>query len=56
MDIAAIAEIAHAAGALVIADNVFATPVFSRAVELGADVVVYSTTKHVDGGGRALGA
>ncbi|MBB1491865.1 aminotransferase class I/II-fold pyridoxal phosphate-dependent enzyme [Paracoccus sp. MC1854] len=55
MDIAGIAEIAHAAGALVIADNVFATPVFSRAVEQGADVVVYSTTKHVDGGGRALG-
>lgn len=55
MDIAGIAEIAHAAGALVVADNVFATPVFSRAVEQGADVVVYSTTKHVDGGGRALG-
>ena len=55
MDLAGIAEIAHAAGALVVADNVFATPVFSRAVELGADVVVYSTTKHVDGGGRALG-
>ncbi|HRO14035.1 MAG TPA: aminotransferase class I/II-fold pyridoxal phosphate-dependent enzyme [Paracoccus sp. (in: a-proteobacteria)] len=55
MDIADIAEIAHAAGALVVADNVFATPVFSRAVELGADVVIYSTTKHVDGGGRCLG-
>ena len=55
MDIAGIADIAHAAGALVVVDNVFATPVFSRAVELGADVVVYSTTKHVDGGGRALG-
>lgn len=55
MDIAGIAQIAHAAGALVVADNVFATPVFSRAVEQGADVVVYSTTKHVDGGGRALG-
>lgn len=55
MDIAGIAEVAHAAGALVVADNVFATPVFSRAVEQGADVVVYSTTKHVDGGGRALG-
>lgn len=55
MDIAAIAEIAHAAGALVMVDNVFATPVFSRAVEQGADVVIYSTTKHVDGGGRALG-
>lgn len=55
MDIAGIADIAHAAGALVLVDNVFATPVFSRAVELGADVVIYSTTKHVDGGGRALG-
>jgi O-succinylhomoserine sulfhydrylase len=55
IDIRAVAEIAHAAGALVIADNVFATPVFSRAAELGADVVVYSTTKHVDGQGRALG-
>ena len=55
MDITGIAGIAHAAGALVVADNVFATPVFSRAVEQGADVVVYSTTKHVDGGGRALG-
>ena len=55
MDIQGIAWIAHDAGALVVADNVFATPVFSRAVEQGADVVVYSTTKHVDGGGRALG-
>jgi len=55
IDIAAVAGIAHAAGALVVADNVFATPVFSRAVEQGADVVVYSTTKHVDGQGRALG-
>ncbi|WP_112874186.1 aminotransferase class I/II-fold pyridoxal phosphate-dependent enzyme [Paracoccus endophyticus] len=55
MDIAAISAIAHAAGALVVVDNVFATPVFSRAVEQGADVVIYSTTKHVDGGGRCLG-
>lgn len=55
VDIAAVAQIAHAQGALVVADNVFATPVFSRAAELGADVVVYSTTKHVDGQGRALG-
>jgi O-succinylhomoserine sulfhydrylase len=55
IDIAAVASIAHAQGALVVADNVFATPVFSRAVEQGADVVVYSTTKHVDGQGRALG-
>ena len=55
VDIRGVAEIAHAAGALVIVDNVFATPVFSRAVELGADVVVYSTTKHIDGQGRAMG-
>ena len=55
VDIRAVSEIAHAVGALVIVDNVFATPIFSRAVEQGADVVVYSTTKHVDGQGRALG-
>jgi len=55
IDIAAVSEIAHAAGALVVVDNVFATPVFSRALEQGADVVVYSTTKHVDGQGRCLG-
>ncbi|MCX7644345.1 MAG: O-succinylhomoserine sulfhydrylase [Rhodobacteraceae bacterium] len=55
VDIRAVAEIAHAAGALVICDNVFATPVFSRAVGQGADAVVYSTTKHIDGQGRALG-
>ncbi|MBL9054948.1 MAG: O-succinylhomoserine sulfhydrylase [Rhodobacteraceae bacterium] len=55
VDIRAVAEIAHAVGALVVVDNVFATPIFSRAVEQGADVVVYSTTKHVDGQGRALG-
>ena len=55
IDIAAVAEIAHARGALVVVDNVFATPVFSQAVQLGADVVVYSATKHIDGGGRALG-
>ncbi|HMO72914.1 MAG TPA: O-succinylhomoserine sulfhydrylase [Paracoccaceae bacterium] len=55
VDIEGVARIAHAAGALVVADNVFATPVFSRAVEQGADVVVYSATKHIDGQGRALG-
>ncbi len=55
VDIRGVAEIAHAAGAIVIADNVFATPIFSRAVDQGADVVVYSTTKHIDGQGRALG-
>ncbi|WP_028028169.1 O-succinylhomoserine sulfhydrylase [Gemmobacter nectariphilus] len=55
VDISGVSEIAHAAGALVIVDNVFATPIFSRAVDQGADVVVYSTTKHIDGQGRALG-
>lgn len=54
VDLKAVAELAHAAGATVVVDNVFATPVFSRAVELGADVVIYSATKHIDGGGRAL--
>ncbi len=55
VDIAAVSRIAHAAGALVVCDNVFATPIFSRAVDQGADVIVYSTTKHIDGQGRALG-
>jgi O-succinylhomoserine sulfhydrylase len=55
VDIRAVAELAHAVGATVIVDNVFATPVFSRAVEQGADVVIYSATKHIDGQGRALG-
>jgi O-succinylhomoserine sulfhydrylase len=55
IDLKSVAEIAHKVGATVIVDNVFATPVFSRAVELGADVVVYSATKHIDGGGRVLG-
>jgi O-succinylhomoserine sulfhydrylase len=55
IDIAGVAAIAHAVGATVIVDNVFSTPIYSRAVALGADVVVYSTTKHVDGQGRALG-
>jgi O-succinylhomoserine sulfhydrylase len=55
VDIAAVSAIAHRNGAIVICDNVFATPIFSKAVEQGADVVVYSTTKHIDGQGRALG-
>ncbi len=55
IDIRGVADIAHAVGALVIVDNVFATPIFSRAAEQGADVIVYSTTKHIDGQGRALG-
>ena len=55
IDIRAVAEIAHAVGATVVVDNVFATPVYSRALDLGADVVIYSATKHIDGQGRALG-
>nr|WP_170806119.1 O-succinylhomoserine sulfhydrylase [uncultured Ruegeria sp.] len=55
IDIAAVSRLAHAVGAVVIVDNVFSTPVFSRAIEQGADVVVYSATKHIDGQGRALG-
>lgn len=55
IDIAAVAELAHAAGAKVVVDNVFATPVFSKALSQGADVVVYSATKHIDGQGRMLG-
>ena len=55
VDITEVSKIAHAAGAIVIVDNVFATPIFSRAVDQGADVIVYSTTKHIDGQGRALG-
>lgn len=55
IDLAAVARLAHAAGARVIVDNVFATPVFQNALGLGADVVVYSATKHIDGQGRCLG-
>ncbi len=55
IDIRAVSALAHAVGALVLVDNVFATPVFSNAVEQGADVVIYSATKHIDGQGRALG-
>jgi O-succinylhomoserine sulfhydrylase len=55
LDIKAIAEIAHAAGATLVVDNVFSTPLFQRPLELGADCVVYSATKHIDGQGRCLG-
>ncbi|WP_227287256.1 O-succinylhomoserine sulfhydrylase [Boseongicola sp. H5] len=55
IDIASVSKLAHAAGALVIVDNVFATPVFQDTIGLGADVVVYSATKHIDGQGRVLG-
>ncbi len=55
LDIAAIADIAHAAGAKLVVDNVFATPIFQSPLALGADCVVYSATKHIDGQGRCLG-
>src|ERR1700741_2147549 len=55
LDIPAIAEIAHAAGARLIVDHVFATPIWQSPLTLGADVVVYSATKHIDGQGRCLG-
>lgn len=55
VDIEAVTGMAHAAGALVVVDNVFATPILQRPLELGADIVVYSTTKHIDGHGRTLG-
>jgi O-succinylhomoserine sulfhydrylase len=55
VDVPRVAELAHAAGAKVVLDNVFATPLLQRSLELGADVVVYSGTKHIDGQGRVLG-
>jgi O-succinylhomoserine sulfhydrylase len=55
VDIEAVARMAHAVGAQVVVDNVFGTPVFSKPLRHGADIVVYSTTKHIDGGGRVLG-
>ncbi len=55
IDIAAVANIAHAAGATLVVDNVFSTPLYQRPLELGADCVVYSATKHIDGQGRCLG-
>jgi O-succinylhomoserine sulfhydrylase len=55
VDLPAVAAMAHRAGAVVVVDNVFATPLLQRPLELGADVVVYSCTKHMDGQGRVLG-
>jgi O-succinylhomoserine sulfhydrylase len=55
IDIAAVSKLAHKAGAKVIVDNVFSTPMLQRPLALGADIVVYSATKHIDGQGRALG-
>lgn len=55
IDVAAVAGIAHSVGARLVVDNVFATPLYQRPLALGADVVVYSATKHIDGQGRCLG-
>ena len=55
VDIRAVCELAHGAGACVIVDNVFATAIWQKPIQLGADVVVYSATKHIDGQGRCLG-
>ncbi len=55
IDIKAVSALAHASGAMVMVDNVFSTPVFSDAFAQGADVVIYSATKHIDGQGRGLG-
>ncbi len=55
IDIAAVAELTHKAGGTLIVDNVFATPLLQKPLQLGADIVVYSATKHIDGQGRCLG-
>lgn len=55
IDLKAVADIAHAHGARLVVDNVFATPILQRPMEFGADIVVYSATKHIDGQGRCLG-
>jgi O-succinylhomoserine sulfhydrylase len=55
VDLRSVSSLAHGAGALVVVDNVFATPLLQRPLEHGADVVVYSATKHMDGQGRVLG-
>lgn len=55
VDIRRVSELAHAAGAKVVLDNVFATPILQRGFDLGADVTVYSGTKHIDGQGRVMG-
>jgi O-succinylhomoserine sulfhydrylase len=55
IDIAAVAEVAHAAGALLVVDNCFCTPVLQRPLEFGADLVIHSATKYLDGQGRVLG-
>ncbi len=55
IDLGAVCTLAHEAGAKVVVDNVFATPILQKPLELGADIVVYSATKHIDGQGRSMG-
>ncbi|MGH6891770.1 MAG: O-succinylhomoserine sulfhydrylase [Dongiaceae bacterium] len=55
VDLKAVCDLSHQAGAQVVVDNVFATPLLQRPLEFGADIVVYSATKHIDGQGRCLG-
>lgn len=55
IDIKAVSELAHKAGALLVVDNVFATPILQKPLELGTDIVMYSATKHIDGQGRTMG-
>src|ERR1700727_3717449 len=55
VNLRAVADLAHAAGVIVVMDNVFATPLLQQPLKLGADVVVYSCTKHIDGQGRVMG-
>lgn len=55
IDLKAVCQMAHASGARVVLDNVFATPVLQKPLQLGVDIVVYSSTKHIDGQGRAMG-
>ena len=55
VDLRAVSDLAHQAGAIVVVDNVFATPLYQKPLQFGADVIVYSATKHIDGQGRVLG-
>ena len=55
VDIEEVSNIAHKSGALVVVDNVFATPILQKPLKFGADIVMYSATKHIDGQGRVLG-
>ena len=55
VDIKSVSKIAHKHNALVIVDNIFASPILQKPIEFGADVIVYSGTKHIDGQGRVLG-